>query len=154
MDKPQLTQLPNYQNYQNAIKVKTPPLSWIPFSTLSILHSTFPWKRKKTFLIFKISFSFSSIASPLQFWPKNSHFCSLFLSVCLIFKKLSFHSFSLSNFLEKVPISLSLSLKIEWWGCWDQRAKCSLHWIWSVWREIKNEQTQKESKNESKEEKP
>ena len=33
MGKPQLTQLPNYQNYQNAIKVKTPTLSWIPFST-------------------------------------------------------------------------------------------------------------------------
>ena len=42
MDKPQLTQLPNYQNYQNAIKVKSPTLSWISFSTLSSLHSTFP----------------------------------------------------------------------------------------------------------------
>ena len=30
MGKPQLTQLPNYQNYQYAIKVKTPTLSWIP----------------------------------------------------------------------------------------------------------------------------
>ena len=31
MGKPQLIQLPNYQNYQNAINVKTPTISWIPF---------------------------------------------------------------------------------------------------------------------------
>ena len=47
MGKPQLTQLPNYQNYQNAIKVKTLTLSWILFSTLSSLHSTFLGKKKQ-----------------------------------------------------------------------------------------------------------
>ena len=31
MGKPQFTKLPNYQNYQNAINVKTPTISWIPF---------------------------------------------------------------------------------------------------------------------------
>ena len=37
MGKPQLIQLPNYQNYQNTIKVKTPTLFWIPFSSLSLV---------------------------------------------------------------------------------------------------------------------
>ena len=37
---------------------------------------------------------------------KNSHFRSLFLSLCLISEKLLFHLFSLSNFPEKISISL------------------------------------------------
>ena len=52
MDKPQLTQLPNYQNYQNVSR------------------------------------------------PKNFHFCSFFLSLCLI---------SLSNFPEKIQPALTES---------------------------------------------
>ena len=63
MSKPQLTQSLNYQNYQNAIKVKTPTLSWISSFILFSLHSTFSGKRKnkeKTFLGSKISFSSSA----------------------------------------------------------------------------------------------
>ena len=39
MGKPQLIQLPNYQNYQNAINVKTSTISWIlfPLSLVSTL---------------------------------------------------------------------------------------------------------------------
>ena len=101
------------------------PLKWKPHHflgfpfPLSLVSTLLSWEKEKnkekTFLGSKISFSFSSIASPLQFWPKNSHFCSLSFSLCLIFEKLSFHSFSLSNFPEKIPIfgaSLSLSLYI------------------------------------------
>ena len=42
MSKPQFTQLPNYQNYQNTIKVKPQHFLGFLFSTLSCLHSTFP----------------------------------------------------------------------------------------------------------------
>ena len=42
MGKTQLTQLLNYQNYQNTIKVKPQHFLGFLFSTLSSLHSTFP----------------------------------------------------------------------------------------------------------------
>jgi len=62
MGKSQLTQLLNYQNYQNAIKVKTSTLSWIPFFTFSKkiphkdIHISIYIKNlnKKNFLFFSI----------------------------------------------------------------------------------------------------
>ena len=66
LGKPQLTQLPIYQNYQNAIKVKAQHFLEFPFS-LSLVFTLLSREKEKTFLGSKISFSFSSIASPLQF---------------------------------------------------------------------------------------
>ena len=125
------------------------PLKWkpqhflgfpFPLSLVSTLHSTFPGKRKNFSWIKNFFFlspplppHFNSdqktLTSTLSFslfvwFPGNFHF--------IHFPSLTF----LRKFQSLVLPSLSLSLKIEWWGCWDRRAECSLHWIWSVWREI------------------
>ena len=69
MGKLQLTQLLNYQNYQNAIKVKTSTLSWTPFSTLSLVS---------IIGIKKFHISTSTLAIILKIQIKKNFFSFLF----------------------------------------------------------------------------
>ena len=109
MGKPQLTQLPNYQNYQNAIKMKTPSISWIP----TLLSREKEKAKKKIFLDLKFLFLSPQLLLHFNSDQKTLTFALSFsLSVWFLGNFYFIHFPSLTfrrKFQSLVLLSLSLS---------------------------------------------